>query len=329
MAKSKNSKLRMFRLLEFLQRRTDAEHGVSMQQILDYLASLDIPAERKTIYEDLQLFRDALGYDIEAVNSPHTEYRLLSRELEQPELRLLVDAVCASRFITQKKSASLVKKLEALTSDRGQRELSRQVYVEKRVKSMNESVYINIDAIHNAINNRVQITFIYFDYDTHKKRVPRHGGGVYRVNPLALLYSDENYYLAAYNDARRAVNNYRVDRMTEVGATEAPFSEAAQNTRFDVAEYAAQQFSMYGGTKEQVRIEFDAMLVNAVIDRFGADVTLVPQPDGGFALNAAVELSPTFFGWVFQFGGRARITSPQSAVEGYSAQLKKALEGCK
>lgn len=324
MPKNANSKLRPLLLLDYLRRKTDAEHGVTMEQILAYLKSMGAPAERKTIYDDVEKLRTVLGYDIEPIRAPRFEYRLVSREFEDAELRILADAVCASRFITAKKSDALIKKLERLTSEYTQRELSRQILVENRVKVMNESILYNVDAIHSAIRERRKIEFKYFDYNIKKERVERHSGEAYRINPIALSFSEGNYYLIAYNDARGALNNYRVDRMLGISVCDEGFSPAASEITLDVSRYENKQFSMYGGERKTVTLVFSGSLANVAIDRFGKQVTAVPRPDGRFSISVPVAVGPTFFGWIAQFGADAVIESPAEVAQQYLSHLETA-----
>ncbi|MEG1757413.1 MAG: WYL domain-containing protein [Oscillospiraceae bacterium] len=259
--------------------------------------------------------------NIEQVRGKRTEYRLLDREFQLAELKLLVDTVGASRFITRKKSLELIKKLEAQASRGEARELHRQVYVDKRVKSMNESIYYNTDAIYSAINDDKKLSFKYFEYSRDKQRVFRHDGKEYKVSPLALIYSDENYYLAAYNPVRGAVASFRVDRMTDVSAL-GELREANEATRnFDPARAADMRFSMYTGTRENVVIMFDNSLTTVIIDRFGADVTMLPVDANHFKIDVEVEISPNFYSWIFMFGNRAYIMGPKKTVEDFAKMI--------
>lgn len=326
MPKGPNTKLRIIYLARFLYAKTDEEHGVTIEQMRAHLSSVGISADRKTLYDDIEQLRDVLGMDIIMCKSGSTEYRVPTREFQIPELKLLVDAVCASRFITHKKSVELIDKLGTLASDYSRAELRRQVYVDNRVKSMNESIYISVDTLHTAIDRRKKALFKYFDYNREKKPVERHGGRLYSVNPKGLLFSDGNYYLVAYSDERGSLCNYRVDRMKQVAVSDEDISEKAINTPFDMSDYRKRQFSMFGGDRAELRLLFDNEFANVVVDRFGIDAILTPYDEDRFTVNVSVELSPVFFGWLLQFGGRVRILSPQSACESYAELLKTAVE---
>ncbi|MEA5051627.1 MAG: WYL domain-containing protein [Oscillospiraceae bacterium] len=327
MSGNANQKLKTLYLLRYLEQNTDAEHGVGTADILRYLGSCGVSAERKSVYSDIELLR-TFGMDIETVRGRTTEYRLLSRRFQLPELKLLVDIVGASRFITHKKSLELIEKLESLTSVHEARQLRRSVFVDRRVKTMNESIYYNVDAIQTAVAQDRKLSFKYFSYNREKQRAFRRGGAAYVVSPAALTYADENYYLYAYDEAHEAIRIYRVDRMTSTQLLGEPRAHNAVLDAFDPADYSARMFSMYGGEMTRVTLRFDAALATVAVDRFGADVPLVPDGDG-FTVTTDVVASPNFFGWVFGFGGGVRILSPGDVREAYGALVRRALEETK
>lgn len=314
MAGSKYQKLKTLYFMRFLESRTDERHGVTTEEIIAHLHSLGVSAERKSIYADIELLRTT-GMDIETVRGSRTEYRLMSRPFQLAELKLLVDAVGSSRFITRKKSLELIKKLEGLTSIYEARQLRRSVYVDRRVKSMNESIYYNVDALHTAINDDRMLQFQYFNYAPDKQRVLRRGGQPYTVSPLALTFSDGNYYLYAHEPGRDGVRTYRVDRMTGATVLEDKKRRLPDGLRdFDPAIHANEAFSMYGGARRAVTLSFADALSTVVIDRFGPDTTLVPGGDGRFSVTVDVMVSPNFLGWVFGFGADAVITAPNDVA---------------
>lgn len=313
MAGSKYQKLKTLYILRFLESHTDEEHGVTTEEIISHLDSLGIGAERKSIYSDIELLRN-MGMDIETVREGRTEYRLMSREFQLAELKLLVDAVGASRFITRKKSLELIKKLEGLTSIYEARQLRRSVYVDRRIKSMNESIYYNVDALHTAINTDHMLRFRYFNYSRNKERVPRREGEPYIVSPLALTFSDGNYYLYACEENRDGVRTYRVDRMADATILDEKRDIPKELHDFDPAVHANESFSMYHGDRRSVTLSFADSLATVVIDRFGSDATLVPGSDGRFSITVDVMVSPTFLGWIFGFGADAIITAPDDVA---------------
>ncbi len=325
MAGNARQKLKLLYLKQLLDTKTDETHGVTMEEILAYLSERGITAERKSIYSDIEWLQQ-FGMDIAVKKSQRTEYMLLSRDFQLPELKLLVDAVGASKFITRKKSLDLIKKLEHLTSIHDAKELRRQVFVDNRVKNMNESIYYSLDAIHSAIAANKKLSFKYFDYSREHTRVLRRDGEAYTVSPLALIYKDENYYLAAWSDARKSIVNYRVDRMTEVSVMEEDRVQNSDTASFDPASYLNSQFSMYGGGRQKVEIMFHNSLSTVVIDRFGNELSMRPEDAEHFSVTVEVEVSPTFLSWIFMFGTKAYITSPTRVVEEFATMVRKVAE---
>jgi predicted DNA-binding transcriptional regulator YafY len=311
----KNQKLKTLYLIDFLEKNTDAEHGVTTENIIGYLGSLGISAERKSVYSDIEMLR-LYGLDVELVREGRSEYRLMSRKFQLPELKLLVDAVSASRFITRKKSLELIKKLEDLASVYEARQLRRNVYVDNRIKSMNESIYYSVDAIHQAINGDRMLCFRYFSYTMEKEREFRRDGEPYNVSPVALTFSDGNYYLyACDHDIQPAsIRTYRVDRMTDTRVGDGPRILSDVMRGFDPAVHTNEMFSMYGGEKRAVTMSFARPLATVVLDRFGQDVMLVPDGEHRFSVTVDVLVSPTFLGWVFGFGEDVRIKSPKEVA---------------
>lgn len=317
MAKSAHSGLKLLLIERLFYERTDNELGVTMGEILDYLSSCGIAAERKSIYSDIELLKSA-GLDIELIRTDsRREYRLLTREFTPVEVKLLVDAVAASRFVTGQKSRELIGKLKRLVSVHGRAGLQSQIHVDNRIKSMNESVYYNADAIDSALSQNKKITFTYFDYTPEKRRKKR--AGIYSASPLGLIVCAENYYLCAYSEAHGEIRNYRVDRMLEVSVSPEGRTDNELVRNFDISAYREKQFSMFGGRQSYVDIEFDNSLANVVLDYFGADVMMRPETESTFRVSRKIEVSPAFYGWLFQFGRSCRLISPADAREEYRA----------
>lgn len=317
MPKSMGAGGKILYLQRLMFEKTNPETGVTMAEILDCLAQNGIAAERKSIYSDIELLRN-FGMDIELVfENGRREYRLLSREFDLVELKLLADAVSASRFITRAKSRELVNKLKTLACEGDRSRLQRQVHVDNRIKSMNESIYYNADAIGEGIASGNKIAFRYFDYTPDKQR--RERAGEYVVSPLGLVVSGENYYLCGFSDTHGEIRNYRVDRMAKVRVLDEKRSDLPEIKDFDISEYRERQFSMFGGELQYVEIEFDNSLANVVIDYFGPDVIMRPDANGRFTISRKIEVSPAFFGWLFQFGNRCRLLGPESAREKFHA----------
>jgi predicted DNA-binding transcriptional regulator YafY len=307
-----NQKMKLIYLMKILLERTDETHTLTTQELLSALSEYNITAERKSIYTDLEMLRQ-YGLDIEMRQTKTFSYFVASRQFELPELKLLVDAVQSSRFITQKKSAELIKKLSSLTSDHQAKQLRRQVLTADMPKAINESVYYSIDAIHPAINNGQKISFKYFDYDLSKSRIYRRSGALYTHTPLALCWNDDNYYLICYSNKYDSFVHYRVDRMSNVSISEEK-SDKIDKKRFNVSKHIKQVFGMYSGEVVKARVRFDRSLINTVLDRFGSEVKLNKDGDC-FEIEAEVSISPIFLSWITQFGAKAEIISPDSLRE--------------
>lgn len=315
MARSQNQKLKILYLMDFLLRESDENHPVSVRQMIAHLESRGISAERKSIYDDLEALR---FYGLDIVQSGEGKaagYYAGERDFELPELKLLVDSVQSSKFITHKKSAALIRKIEGLTSVHEARNLNRQVYVQNRVKTMNESIYYNVDDIHTGIAENRKIRFRYFEYNVARERQFRRNGAWYVISPYGLSWDDENYYMVGYDSEAGKMKHYRVDKMTNITVTEEARDGAEAYEKLDMAEYARRVFGMFSGEVRPVKLRFENYLVGAVIDRFGKDVMVVPDGDDHFTVQVEVAVSPPFFGWVFGFGASARILGPADVVE--------------
>ena len=315
MARSSFQKLKIVYVMEYLLRHSDEQHPVSVQQLIAHLEQHGIAAERKSIYADVEALRD-FGLDIIQTQSGRTHgYYVASRDFELPELKLLVDSVQSSKFITHKKTMSLIRKIEGLASIHEAQLLSRQVYVKNRIKTMNESIYYNVDEIHNGISKNEKIRFHYFEYTVQKERRFRRNGDFYVISPFALTWDDENYYLVGYDSEAGLIKHFRVDKMADIGTTgEARDGLDAYNA-LDMAVYARKTFGMFTGTEESVRMRFAVHLVGAVIDRLGREVMLVPDGDDSFTVQTDIVVSPQFFSWITGFGPEAQIVGPAHVKE--------------
>ena len=326
MARSSNQKQKLLLIRRFLEENSDEEHPVSTAEIIDYLDAMGVSAERKSIYDDLETLLN-YGLDLVRVRQGNvTAWYLGSREFELPELRLLVDSVQSSRFLTRKKSLELIGKIEKLTSVHQARGLRRQVWVKNRIKSMNESIYYLVDDLHAAIDDNEKIRFHYFQYDPSRERQLRHGGAWYEISPYALLWDSENYYLVGYDAAAGIIKHFRVDKIVDLQRTGQAREGAEVFADVDMSAYANAHFGMFSGKTTPVRMEFDNSLAGAVIDRFGTEAMLVPTGDGRFSVTASVAVTEPFFGWLCTFGGLARITAPESAVEAMRRHIESIME---
>lgn len=311
MAKAPNQKLKLLYLMRLLLERTDEAHPITVSEMIQHLASHNISAERKSIYDDLEALR-LFGLDIVQTKSKTTGYYIGSRDFELPELKLLVDSVQSSKFITQKKTLSLIKKIESLTSVHEAQLLQRQVYVRNRVKSMNESVYYNVDEISAAINQNRRIRFRYFEYTVDKNRRFRKNGAFYEISPFALMWDDENYYLLGWDAPAGIMKHFRVDKMTEISTTDTARAGCEVFSQVDMSTYSQQVFGMFTGMEETVRLRFSNHLVGAVIDRFGKEIMIIPDGDTHFTVTLKLTISPLFYAWIFGFGPDAEILSPEA-----------------
>lgn len=249
-----------------------------------------------------------------------------SRDFELPELKLLVDAVQSSRFITRRKSNALIRKLERLASVHQARQLQRQVFVSGRVKVMNESIYYNVDKLHAAIASKRAITFQYFDYNMYRQKVFRRNGGRYTVSPYGLIWNNDNYYLVAYDSEHCQMRHYRVDKMAEITVTRLPREGTDEYPAFDIAAYGQKHFGMYSGEEMTVTLRAKSAMAGVVLDRFGLDVILIPDGSDYFTVSIPLVLSPQFFGWLFALEPDVTLTAPARAVEAYRQKLRSALE---
>ena len=266
-----------------------------------------------------------LGLDVQSRKGRSAGWFVGARDFELMELKLLMEAVQASRFLSQRKSDALIKKLSTLTSRHQAQHLKRQVYVTGRIKSMNETIYYAVDKLHTAIAGQKVITFRYFYYNVRKEKVFRHGGRRYTVTPFALLWDNENYYLAAYDHGSESVRNYRVDKMEDIAVTTLPPQGRGEREGFDPAQYAQRRFGMFGGEEIQVTLQGRSDMVGVVLDRFGQDIILVPHGEDAFTTTVPVVVSPQFFGWLCGLGGGVVITRPAGVVRQYKAHLEQQL----
>lgn len=323
MPKSSNQKLKLLYLMQMLLERSDENHPLTVQDMIDELSQHDISAERKSIYADLEALQ-LFGLDIVRSKGKSTGYYIASRDFELPELKLLVDSVQSSKFITHRKTLSLIKKIEGLASVYDAQLLQRQVYVRNRVKSMNESVYYNVDEISGAISRDRIIRFNYFEFDVNKQRRYRHDGKVYEISPFALMWDDENYYMLGYDQEAEKLKHYRVDKMTNIESAETERSGKELFAGMDMSSYSKQVFGMFTGSEQTVKLRFENRLAGAVIDRFGKEVMLIPDGNEHFTVSADISVSPQFYAWVFGFGTAVEILAPESARQEL-AQLAKSV----
>ncbi|MCQ2420374.1 MAG: WYL domain-containing protein [Clostridia bacterium] len=322
MGKTENQKLKLLYLRQLLEQESDEQHPLSMSYIIERLARLGIKAERKSIYSDMEYLQQ-FGMDILLKKGRGGGYYLASRDFELPELKLLVDAVQASKFLSEKKSMQLISKLSDLAGIHNAGQLKRQVVVSGRVKTMNESIFYNVDRLHEAIAHNRQVSFRYFDWSLSGEKAFR--PGVYTASPYALLWDDENYYLIAHSE-RHGLTHYRVDKMAQIAETDQPRYLDDQARSLDLSQYGRNVFGMFGGEARQIRLRFHNSLVGVVRDRFGKAAMLIPDGSEHFTYTAQIAVSPVFFGWLAGFGDRAKILWPEDVQEEYLKLCKLSVQ---
>ena len=315
-------RLRTLYVMQILLRYSDENHSISSNEIVRHLKDYGVSAERKAIYTDIDILVK-FGLDIETI--PNVGYYVNSRKFELAELKLLVDAVQSSKFITQKASRNLIRKLESLTSEQNAVQLHRQVFIRNRLKSGNTSIYYNVDKIHEAISLDRQISFKYCQWTTKKRLSMKKDGALYIVSPWALTWSSENYYLVGCieTDETTEVRHFRVDKMKNIALLEADRIGREVFKGFDLPAFAKKTFGMYGGHDYMVTLNCSNDLVGVIIDRFGREVPIIPDGEDRFETKVLVAVSPQFFGWITGIGSGLRIAGPNEVVREYYEYLRE------
>lgn len=315
MPKGKNQKFKLYYLAKIMVEKTDETHYITMPEIMEQLARYEVTADRKSIYNDL---RDLEKLGIEVEGEPVGKgyhYHVISHQFELPELKLLVDAIQSSKFITKKKSNDLIRKLEGFVSEYEAKQLQRQVYVSGRIKTMNESIYYNVDEIHRAIAENKKIRFQYFQWTAAKEMELRHHGAWYHISPWELSWDAENYYLIGYDSDAEKIKHYRVDKMLHIRMSDESREGRAWIQKLDMASYTKKSFGMFGGEEQTVKLLMDNRMAGVIIDRFGKDVMLIPADDDHFTVNVDVQVSDQFISWIFALGDGARIVGPDPVMD--------------
>lgn len=308
MAHNASTKLKILYIMDILFEKTDEDNFVTVKDIINELKGFGIDAERKSIYSDIDLLK-LYGLDIICEKGRCNKYFLVSRDFEIAELKLLVDSVESSNFITNKKSKELIKKLEKLASNNKAKELDRHVIVTDRVKTNNEGIFYNVDTLHRAINENKKVKFKYFNYNLDKQAVLRRNGADYIASPYALTWSDNNYYLISYYSRYDDISNFRVDRMKDIKLLDEDRYFIKDYKNFNIADYSRKIFNMHLGDLGMVELEIHNSLINVIIDKFGRDILIRRNNDDTFRIKTEVEVSNTFLGWLFMFGKKVKILS--------------------
>lgn len=331
MPKNENQKLKLYYLAKIMLEKTDEDHYISMSEILEELEKYGISAERKSIYRDFDVLTETMGIEIVKVpDGSYFYYHVGSKHFELPELKLLVDAVQSSKFITERKSANLIKKITEFASVYESQELKRQVHVQGRIKTMNESIFYNVDEIHKAIEKDVRISFKYMQWTKDKKLSPKRDENgkekYYEISPWCLTWDDENYYMIAYDNMDRKIKHYRVDKMDKIEITEEKREGREAFKTFDIAQYANKNFGMFSGSEEKVSVIFPEELVGVFIDRFGKDIPISELKDGMLKATVNVFVSNQFYGWIFGLGPKVTIVAPEEVRKEYKKIVKETLK---
>ena len=322
MPRGTNQKFKLYRLAQIMLERTDDDHYITMPEIISALGEYEITADRKSIYNDLRDL-ETLGIEVEGEpvgNRYH--YHVVSHPFELPELKLLVDAIQSSKFITERKTNALIKKLEQLVSKYEAMKLQRQVYVSGRIKTMNESIYYTVDAIHNAISENKKIRFQYYQWNVKKEMELRHNGAWYYISPWGLSWDDENYYLVGYDSDAGQIKHYRVDKMLHIQMSDEKREGKEHFKKLDMADYAKKSFGMFGGKEQEVKLRVANNLAGVIIDRFGKNVLMIPEDKEHFTVKVDVHVSNQFLGWIFSLGEGVKIIGPDEVVR----QMKREIE---
>ncbi len=328
MAKGANQKLKCMYLAKILLENTDEDNAMTMNDIISSLKTYGIQAERKSIYDDIEALR-VFGIDVATRKGKSFEYFIAERDFQLPELKLLVDAVQSSKFITERKSEQLIKKMERLASKHQANQLQRQICIKNRVKTMNESIYYNVDKIHTAISTGCKICFKYFEWKASfsggeklQKQLKR-GGQNYIISPWELTWDDENYYLIGYDSLSDMVKHYRVDKMMSIELSPEKREGDEYFKDFNMSEYQKKIFSMFGGDEERVTLCFSNDKAGVVVDRFGKDIVISKYDDEHFQVSVDVIVSPQFLGWLFALGDDVKLLSPKAVVSQFKKQSKR------
>jgi len=326
MAKGSNQKLKMLYLMKIFMEETDDAHALTMPELIAKLNAYGVNADRKTLYMDMEELR-TFGLDIISEQQGRKWYYYVgARDFELPELKLLVDSVQSAKFITDKKSSELIRKIESLASRHEAKKLQRQVFIAGRVKTMNESIYYNVDRLHEAIGTDSQIRFKYYQWNVNKEMELRRDGEWYQTSPWSLMWDDENYYLIAYNSEDGTIRHYRVDKMLDISTVDERREGKEEFKKFDLPHYTRSLFGMFGGEEKKITIEAVNEMVGVMIDRFGKDIIITPLDEEHFSITVNVAVSDQFLGWIIALGEGVKITAPEDVVEQMRQAAKRLVE---
>lgn len=320
------AKLRPLYLAKILYEQTDETHFLTTAQLIQILEEqYGVRSHRQTIKTEIELLRQ-FGLEIEEVKSTQNRYNLFARRFDVPELKLLIDAVESSKFITAGKSKELVEKISSLASNHVSASLKRNVSCEGRIKPGNEKIYLIIDAINEAINANKQISFQYFQYNVRKEKKIKRNGESYVITPLHLVWNGDCYYMVGVYEYKQRLGSFRVDRIAKCPVILKDDGIPAPEG-FDIDTYINTTFHMFNSPREEVELICDNEVMDSIIDRFGEEVTTYANDMTSFRALVNVAVSHVFYSWVFGFGGKVKIKGPDSVKEKYAAMLQAAVTG--
>lgn len=323
MSKENANKVKLIKLLEILRQETDEAHPLSTKELISKLADIGIACDRRTLSKDIAVLNEN-GFEVMSDMVGHDKvYYVADRSFSVPELKILIDAVQAAAFITEKKTDELINKIADMAGSHRAELLKKNMICFNTRKHRNESIYYNVEALEEAIQMRKKISFFYFDLDENHEKKYRKDKGRYIVEPSALIYNEDNYYLMCYSPEPDAIRNYRVDRMTEVKIEENPVSDESIIRETEVSDYTEQAFKMYTGPECNAVLQFDNSLIGTIFDKFGEDVKMIRADKDSCVATVTVRVSPTFWGWLLQFPGRMKILSPDTLKLEYQEWLGK------
>lgn len=324
MPKNSGQKTRILHVLDILLKYSDEEHLINVSKIQKELNKAGIVCDRKAIYDDINTLEE-YGYDILKKKGTGGGYAIISRDFELAELKLLCDAVQASKFITEKKSKALTKKLSAQTSIYQAKNLNRQIYFSQNLKTENESIYYNVDFIYNAISKNRKISFQYYEHTITKEKRLRNNGQSYIISPLALIWDDENYYMLGYDGTANINKHFRVDKMQNIEVLNELRDERAVTDEEELSDYSKKTFGMFGGNETLVSLRCSDSIIGVIIDRFGRDINIIKDGERHFRISTRINVSPQFFSWVFGLEDKIQIVSPQSVIDKFVLHAKTVL----
>ena len=325
---NKRQKIKLLFLMEMLRQETDEQHPLTTSRICEKLGEFGVSCERRTVGMDVALLNEC-GFEVMSKMIGHEKgYYVEDRSFSIPELKIMIDAVQASNFITDRKTGELIDKISKLGGSHRGEILKGNMICFNTTKHSNESIYYNVEALQQALQLKRKASFCYFDLGPSREKIYRKEHRRYIVDPFALVYNDDNYYLMCYTEKYKAVTTYRVDRMDAVAIEEDDLTKGAEILEASVADYTEQVFRMYNGKQQSVTLAFDPVLLGAIFDKFGENTLIKPWGEGWYKTKVDVRISPTFWGWLFQFGSKIQILSPNTVREQYACQVRDALNQC-